>query len=599
AQPGTNTAHVRIFTLAADGGLIPRAASFRARTPEPLEAGGAFAVVPGGLFHAEAGERLFIQLGHAPALRGGIFLGWPWEPYPVAVRFQAAPLVRPANDAYAGRLPLVGTNAVLDGDLLRATPDGPELPRIAGSAGATLWWSWRAPGRGTLVLRSRGTNAAPVAAILKRGAWQRLEIVRSSATVFGNRCVAYDGARPELRWDTAVGEELDLLLDRHPVVDARQPAVFDLSWLAAPPNDEAEQALVLEGNDVVLPVSNESATADAVPWEPAGSKSAWFTWTPAERGLLQVTHLEPAAFLEPSFEVLPPGGGSGGGVVITMPIPGCGPILDLQPPPPFAPQWDVYQMGPGPAEFNPRASSTDAAWLETSAAHEYRIRFSGVSNTWGTTTLRLRHTAAPPNDQFTNRIRLPAAAIAVSGRTAGASWSAGDPFGSAWNSVWWEWQAPHAGAWALKPRWTRYVNEVPGEHGLRYVIYRGQQPAAAREAGRTSGPSEPLSFTAAAGESFVIGVFGAGFGNNVAFALTEAASPALAIGPREWSPWDSRLVIPLHLAGSDELAYVLESSTNLVGWEPLATNRSAHPLPAPQSWDENEPARFFRTRLLE
>jgi thiol-disulfide isomerase/thioredoxin len=66
---------------------------------------------------------------------------------------------QPANDLFANRITITGTNIVVTGSNAGATKETGEPPYIAGSSGgASVWWSWKAPFAGTVTIRTAGSN---------------------------------------------------------------------------------------------------------------------------------------------------------------------------------------------------------------------------------------------------------------------------------------------------------------------------------------------------------------------------------------------------------------------------------------------------------
>jgi thiol-disulfide isomerase/thioredoxin len=72
-----------------------------------------------------------------------------------------APLsqAQPANDMFANRIVITGTNIVTTGSSVGATREsGEPLYHAGNSGGASVWWSWRAPCVGTVTIRTAGSS---------------------------------------------------------------------------------------------------------------------------------------------------------------------------------------------------------------------------------------------------------------------------------------------------------------------------------------------------------------------------------------------------------------------------------------------------------
>ena len=71
---------------------------------------------------------------------------------PVTVLIGLAPflgLAQPANNMFANRLVITGTNIVVTGSSVGATRETSEPYHAGYPGGASVWWSWRAPFSGT------------------------------------------------------------------------------------------------------------------------------------------------------------------------------------------------------------------------------------------------------------------------------------------------------------------------------------------------------------------------------------------------------------------------------------------------------------------
>jgi thiol-disulfide isomerase/thioredoxin len=65
---------------------------------------------------------------------------------------------QPANNMFANRVVITGTNIVVTGSNVGATKE-PSEPNPAGnSGGASIWWSWRAPSTGSVAISTSGSS---------------------------------------------------------------------------------------------------------------------------------------------------------------------------------------------------------------------------------------------------------------------------------------------------------------------------------------------------------------------------------------------------------------------------------------------------------
>ena len=65
---------------------------------------------------------------------------------------------QPANDAFANRIPLVGTNAVASGSSVGAIWENGEPYHAGNDGGASVWWSWTAPSAGAVTISTAGSS---------------------------------------------------------------------------------------------------------------------------------------------------------------------------------------------------------------------------------------------------------------------------------------------------------------------------------------------------------------------------------------------------------------------------------------------------------
>ena len=542
-----------------------------------------------GSFPGAAGESLWLRAVATRHRSPGLgLITWlpPWFPFGTnyVARFvlNRSAAVAPANDRFAARIPLVGTNVTLNFRLAGATGE-PGEPRLPGtSMQRTAWWSWQAPADGTVRLRSTGTQGAPVFGVYRRGELLALEPVANSATEFGNACYREWRARDSLEWDVVAGTTYEVQADRYPGNLPEAECEAELTFGPAPAHDDARTPLVLAGEEFRLTVDNRSATGGPTDPERPSYGSLWFKWQAAGPGVLQVSIYEPRRFDDPSYEL--PGGGGGGGVEIITSNP-CGAVEDLHQLPPFVPVFGLHMLGGatnhlGYPWMNPRARSTNeiAAPVE---AGEYLVEFNSLHETPGESPMNGRFTPPPENDRFAGRIRLPSASVQVIGRT----FAARPDFAARvqGRAAWWQWTAPAAGDWVLWPR-------PNAEQKLH--LFRGAEVTAATPVRQALGV--PLVFAALAAEVFQIAAEATTeLGDNAGFYLEPVSLPPLLV-ERHWAPFWG-LVDEFTWPPAFRLPRRVETSTNLTDWVPAS-------LVAPDDYrvrvDADEPQRFYRFRAV-
>jgi len=563
----------------------------RANSPDLLTASNTIAPLRNGSFPARTDETLWLQaraqLERWLDLPAGGDLG---TNYLARITLRRSLTPPPTNDDFAGRIPLSGTNFTFSVRLDTATSEDGE-PRLPGdSLQRTAWWTWQASGNGTARLRSVGSNGAPVIGVYQAGPFFALQRIAASATEFGNRCHREWRGREMLEWDTAAGTRYEIQLDRYPANPEDAEYLLELTFTPAPEHDDLANARLIEGTDFQLTVDNFGATRrvgdPVIPGE-SGAGSVWYRWAAPGQGILQVTTNAPLRFAEPSVEILPPGYiGSIGHAWESNPDGSvCGELMDLNPLPQFMPVFGVHsanRSGDGQLSVSHLGHGTNTAVAEVTG--ETLIQMDGVAGTSGTALMNLLFTPPPVNGEVASRIILPSAPVRVGGRTFAARFLFGQPISG--RAAWWEWTAPAAGDWVLRPR------TLPEHHRLWLQRGTGASAAGARF---TTWP--PLVFSAAAGEVFQLAAVATqGFGNNVSFELHPAVAPTVVMERRHevregaWTMLDT-----FQWPNGFDLPRVFESSVDLVNWTPA---------PSLDDWrfawrvNEGEPRRFYRMRLV-
>jgi len=562
-------------------------------------------LVPIGSFVAKAGTVYWLRLdGLQTSGPFGPFPGHdPQAPFPVQVPFQWLTDPPPISDAFAERMAVSLTSPILSAALATATSEPDEPPAHPAATGRTVWWEWTAPGRGTARIDILETNQSPLLAIYRRSPWQQLERIASSATEFGNECSRFWRARRKLEWDTTPNTTYFLQADAFPEFNRALPFQGRLQFTPSPTNDLLATPAEVTGLDWAITASNEGATR--TPEEPAmpggfRDSSVWFRWSMPNRGLIEITLGEPTIFAEPGVEILPPPGTGTTGSIFTQTTGPCtSDFADLNPIPPFEPVFSVFRRIGSSGDLpllEYLNHGTNGVWAEI-ASNEAWIQLDGPQGTSGTTSFKAHLTPPPANDNRDARIVLPSHPVRVTGRTAGATTETSEflpssipvpPSGSSVpkRTVWWEWQAPSAGTWALQI--------TSGGYDHYFLVYRGTPDA--NTPPLTYSFQEPVYFTATAGETFQIGVFGfTGLGSNLDFRIVQATVPNLSTPASTWDGAGRLFWVFGGLKGS-ELPFTAETSTNLIHWTRTPTDWYPRAETFRVQVDPIAPAFFIRLR---
>ena len=480
--PFTGRAQVKI-----SGWFGPQARVFRGVAPGQLTelASGPAAEL---WFDAEAGQSYAISALAPPNL-----------PDQFLLEIHLSPV--PANDLFASRASLSGFSATTSGSLLYAAREPGEPVHAGHSGGRSLWWTWTAPGSGTVALTLNTEQFSPLLGVY-------------SGTSVSNLSVVASAAAPTLNFSTQTGAVYQIALD----TDGGGDGTFtlNLKWtgaLADYHNDHFTNRAELTGRSAFIHADNSGATVELAEQLPGGAsgKTLWWTWTPPERGRVTasiapiVTPVIAESLFQPSS------------VIIIGPHPPRPP----PPPPPIppvpAPGSETGSLlgvwrGEAPGELTLVASNNfysgaPAGWrvlnqasFPVTTGEPLQLSVDGCNGSSGPFTVEWLFSPAPTYDDFETRFALAgdradvrASNIAAS-REAGEPAHGGDPGGA---SVWWEWHAPASG-----------VARVAVE-GLDAVlgIYTGDALGNLVEV--TGGPGS-VAFKVVAGTAYQIAIDGSG-----------------------------------------------------------------------------------------
>ncbi|HAB17470.1 MAG TPA: hypothetical protein DCE44_13590 [Verrucomicrobiales bacterium] len=552
---------------------------------------------PTATFSAHAERMYWISLRATIPYYTGLLPSGPIpDPLTAHVVFDILPVPWLANDAFEHRTVLKGTSVTFGGALLAATSETGESLVPGDPVGRTRWWTWTAPGNGTATIRNLGSESAPVVAIYRIGAQQRRERITHSGTRLGNDCYEYWSGRDSIEWDTTDGEAYEIQMDGYPELPLEANHRLQLTFKAAPANDDLINAQVLPGPDLRLVVNNFAATLN--PLDPpiagaTGEGSVWYKWNSPSPGVVQVGTPEPIRYAEPSFEILPLGGTySYGSVSTSSDLPSCRePFVDLDPLPEFAPLFGLFQRVGGSGgrpivEAGPSGTNATIGWVTTGEAY---VQLDGIKGTSGQTNMNFLFTPPPINDEFQNRIVLPSGAVRVGGRTFAATPEAGDSAGP--RGVWWEWTAPGPCVFVLTPK--SWAGQTLFRLAPLDMVVDGRMPLDSRQS-----DGAPIVFYAEAGQTFAVYVSTTDlFGDNIGFTLDIAVGPPLTY-QFEWNPEEEQFFWVLRWPLSVGIPQRLETSTNLLDWSFLDPSIEQGEGFAYIPLIDAEPIRFFRVKIL-
>ena len=319
----------------------------------------------------------------------------------------------PANDNFANRAALVGTNLSATGGTANATAQPGEPAHAGTNAPAkSIWWTWTAPASGVVTLSTAGSTFDTLLAVYTGATVTNLTAVAANDDAGGQRT-------SQLTFNAAVGVAYQIAVDGFG--GASGDVVLNLAFAggsSAPANDNFANALALTGPNVSTTGRNTGASAQ--PGEPAhagstATNSVWWTWTAPTAGAVTVSTAGSdfdtvlAVYTGAAVNALTPvaSDDQGGGNNTSL------------------------------LNFNPVAGTT------------YRLAVDGYLGAVGNIVLSLvQGGGAPGNDNFAAATVLTGAIVTASGANTNATAEADEPAhaGSvATRSVWWTWAAPVTG----------------------------------------------------------------------------------------------------------------------------------------------------------
>lgn len=443
--------------------------------------------------------------------------------------------VRPFNDDFANRSPVSGSAPTVTGTTRAATSEPGEALHAGNSGGRSVWYSWVPTKAGTVVLAATGFGITPLPEVYKSVTANAVTTVTSAfefdATNFVTRAT----------FDVLAGETYSIALDA--LAGAPGDFAFSLEYQPPPPNDDFANRILLTGESISLSVTNVAATIE--PGEPKhaanpGGKSVWYGWAAPKSGTVLVsvsaTNFFPLTdiYLRTSATQIP-----------------------TNPPPRFI-------------SFD-QTNKTTTLSFDAVTGQDYAIAVDGLSGQSGLFAFFLQYPAAPPNDDFANRIAITGTRVKLPTSNLYATRQVGEPLHSGIKdeksqgrkSIWYSWVAPVSGPVTVTCRGDGFY-PLPD-------VYTGDSVSTLTNVPRRTLSFVPtntistLTFTAIAFRSYALAVDGfEGRSGAITVDLaTEFSPPTAELFSTVNAP---ALNFKLRLFGSPGQNYVVQVSTNLVGW---------------------------------
>jgi hypothetical protein len=375
-----------------------------------------------------------------------------WKPGAVRVNVSLGPA--PPNDDFASAFPLEGPAASATSDTTRATREAGE-PGQGSIGGASVWFTWKAPSTGAVLLSSQGSAVGANTSVYTGGSVDRLRSVT----------YAYSQSKPRAVFRAEEGVTYRIAVE--PYSDHYLGEVrLALSMRAVPENDALADATSLEPAAHVL-VSGRSDGASAESGEPLIANygpraTVWYSWTAPSTGSL--TYKATADDFPPIV------------AAYTGDTPG--------------------ELVAVPSQTESAGAPQDRIRVEAGTTYKIAVaNYDAYIQDGGDFKLELTLAARPANDDFSAATELHGTDVDVRGTTENATWEPGEPVHGM--SVWYTWTAPVTGGVTIDEAYDNRLNVYTGDSvgALASVSPKAYQPE-----------SEEVRFRAVAGVTYRIAV---------------------------------------------------------------------------------------------
>jgi hypothetical protein len=202
--------------------------------------------------------------------------------------FQAAfaAQAQPANDDFAQRIKVTGTEVILEGSNTGATLESGEPQPSWLNYTNTVWWEWTAPTSGTVVIQPEGGDFSPVVAVYEGGSLPTLVLVTAQSFFY------YYHSQPELAFAASEGTTYSIavggLVGATPMMGTTGKIQVGLYEFPPAPNDAFAASINLGRGTVQTNGWNINATTE--PEEPDGlGHSVWYSWQATTSGSVTVS----------------------------------------------------------------------------------------------------------------------------------------------------------------------------------------------------------------------------------------------------------------------------------------------------------------------
>jgi len=194
------------------------------------------------------------------------------------------------NDNFANRAPVTGINRTVHASNFGATVELSEPYHCGGDGGASLWWTWTAPGNLPVSISTLGSSLDTVLAVYVGSSYGTLSAITCNDDRIPD---AYpDGVTSEVTFNAVGGTTYQIAVAGYNDGFSVEQGNIALNIVTVPANDLFANRTPLTGAVAFTNGFNIRATAEA--GEPyhnfyGGRQSVWWTWTAPASGNASVT----------------------------------------------------------------------------------------------------------------------------------------------------------------------------------------------------------------------------------------------------------------------------------------------------------------------
>ncbi|MEO7931751.1 MAG: DUF1573 domain-containing protein [Chthoniobacterales bacterium] len=199
----------------------------------------------------------------------------------------------PANDNFANREVIYGTNHISFGNNVLATTETNDRGYSISSVSHTVWWSWTAPVDGVVTIDTNGSSFDTTMAVFTGNSLSNLFIVtevQGNQLYFAEDDDAGIGLASLVTFTAQAGVTYQISIDGF--VGNIGFIELNLAMKFTPPsNDNFANRQVVNGAGATISATNVGGTREF--GEPnhagnAGGESLWYSWTAPRTGLVQI-----------------------------------------------------------------------------------------------------------------------------------------------------------------------------------------------------------------------------------------------------------------------------------------------------------------------